>query len=146
MTIQITDPQKHQIMQTPEFAAKLSELMRGFEPIVSLDTAITELLVKSLHAYLIIPYSVIKFPLRDYALLVSACFREWDGIMWQKHCTGVQSLSPQQIGLTIDEYVTLIGFAQDVLTQIDAELEKQKEKAIQAVFLAQKAKNSIIHA
>lgn len=145
MQITITDQQKQQIMQTPEFVAKLSELMKDYAPKIpekpKFWVEVSNAIFQSTS------FANIKFKPADYIIFLSMNLEKWDGIMWQKWCMIAQTFTPKDLLLSGDllKYADLMTFAQNILAQIDAEIEIQRKKAIEAVWLAHSAKGKIIH-
>jgi len=142
MQINITDQQKQQIMQTPEFVAKLSELMAGFKP--TINSMPDGVAVAMAHIAANVPFADIKFRNDDYNKLITGDPYTWDGITLQKFCMIAQTFTASALQMTSPAYFLLMAFTQSILEQIDSEVSKQRETAIKAVFLAFKAKNSII--
>ena len=135
MTI-ITEKQRHEIMQMPEFHKEFHKLTKGWKPATEIpDDRMKEDMIK--HT----PFSQLSMDLDTYREFIEC--KAYDMVWGLQHKLCVYALSrvPEVSGLM---WADIIEPYYVCMQEIEKFVTEQQEKAIKSVFLSLKAKNNII--
>lgn len=139
MTI-ITEKQRHEIMQMPEFHKEFDKLTKGWKPARYPDVDRFYSIKQGLTDNT--PFAAMGMDLDTYLRFVNANMTDLEWGILHKVLVYAMNLNPSN-PLAVN-YISLITDFHATLQEIENFVTQQQEKAIKSVFLSLKAKNNII--